>query len=35
LRTDVPVAEQGRSRGYGIVLFEKQREAMKAIEVMD
>jgi len=35
LRADVPQDEKGRSKGFGIVLFETQDEAHRAIEMMN
>jgi len=35
LRADVPQDSQGRSSGYGVVRFEKEKEVDAAIDNMD
>jgi len=35
LRAEVPQDESGRSKGFGYVKFEKESDAMKAIDGMD
>jgi len=34
LRADVPQDEKGRSKGFGYVKFEREKEALKAIDGM-
>lgn len=33
--TEIYIDEKGRSKGYGIVMFDKARDAEEAIKVMD
>jgi len=35
LHSEIYENDRGQSKGYGIVLFEKEREAEEAIKVMD
>lgn len=35
LDTDIPLDEKGKSKGFGVVIFDRRRDAEKAIKLMD
>ena len=35
MKTDISIDDRGKSRGYGVVLYENKKDAEEAIRIMD